>query len=180
MTFNGNMEMAGQVLHVYASGDGALHFNWAHSDSGISSGRPVKRWHCLRFLRTKEGKRLTDNGFKLYHINGFWTLVTVCVRKGPNTLLMDGEQGVGGEGVYTYTINRFLGLPRKGTNVLDCDLTVYFRYAPWADPQVQGKQYEVKNISIRAGIRYFLSHEEELNRADEKGIVCYQLPTTKE
>ena len=162
------MEMAGQVLHVYASGDGALHFNWSFPD-GMSSGRSVNRWHCLRFLRTKEGKRLTNNGFKLYHINGFWTLVDALVRRNTNTLCMKVYPDYKGE-CFTYTI-----VPkhkRTGKDVWDCDLTVWSKYpAKYKRPG----RYEVKNWSIRAAIRYFLSHEEELKRAeaDEKGVVHY-------
>lgn len=164
------MEMAGQILHVYASGDGALHFNWAYPD-GMSSGRKVLRWHCLRFLRTKEGKRLTAKGFKLFNINTQWQLVTVCVRKNKNTLCMDGE-------CYTYAIvpmsPRIRQCSGNGHEVWDCDLKVWAKWPDYVNhTKFATKRMEVKNLSIRAGIRYFLSHEEELNRADDKGIVHY-------
>ena len=162
MTFNGNMEMAGQVLHVYASGDGALHFNWA-DPKGVSTSRRVKRWHCLRFLRTKEGKRLMDKGYKLFNINTQWQLVSTVVRKNKNTLCVDGE-------TYTYTHTPLS--PRNGHEVWDCDFTVYAKYPAYAR-RISGDKYEVKNWSIRAVIRFFLNHESELKRADSEGVVHY-------
>ena len=157
MTHNGNMELDEQVLNCYASGDGALHFTWMMPQYPHSSScRKVKRWHILRFFRTKEGKRLANQGWKLYNINTFWQLVKKVDRKNKNTLCMDGE-------CYTYKIDPLS--PRDKGHVWDCDFTVYGKN--------KYRKFEVKNWSIRACLLFFLNHEKELRRADEKGVVNY-------
>jgi len=155
------MLLDGQELTCYGSGDGALHFNWSGLEHPYpSTGRQVKRWHVLRFLRTNEGKRLTNEGWKLYRINTFWQLVRTVVRKDKNTLCMGGH-------TYAYTVRR--KSPRERNQIWDCDFRVY------TDPGkalrfAYGDKMEVKNWSTRATLLFFLNHEEELGRADDKGI----------
>ena len=108
------MELFGQLLHCYAPGCGSLHFNWNGKEYPYpSTGRKVKRWHVLRFLRTKEGKRLVSKGWRLYNLNTQWQLVRKVVCKNKNTLCMDGV-------CYTYALK-----DNKRQEVWDCDLTVY-------------------------------------------------------
>ena len=160
MTFNGNMEIKGQILICYAPGDGSLDFTWTGKEyPHIATGRKVLRWHVNRFLKTKEGKRLIAKGYKLYNINTHWTLVCTVVRKNKNTLLMSGD-------LYTYKVESLS--PREANRGMpDCDLTVYYRYLSI------NRKFEVKNWSTRAVIRYFLNYEEELKRADKNGVVHY-------
>lgn len=154
MTFNGSMEMQGQLLNCYAPGDGSLDFTWMSKEyPNTATGREVLQWHVNRFLKTKEGKRLTSKGYKPYNINGQWTLVCTVVRKNKNTLLMDGE-------LYTYKME-YQGLY--------CDLTIYSKYPKSVEKLYAGKlsKFEVNNWSIRSTIHYFLNHEKELRRADK-------------
>jgi hypothetical protein len=165
MTHTGNMELAGEVLHVYASGDGALHFCWSGKEYPYpATGRRVKRWHVLRFLRTKEGQRLSKKGYKPYFINGFWNLVFRVVRKNENTLCVDRKR-------YIYAVAH--KSPREKGQVWDCDLTVWTRPNNKLLRTIYGDKVEVKNWSTRAVILFFLNHEAELKRANKNGVINY-------
>ncbi len=151
------MEIQGQQLFHYASGDGALHFTWAGMEYPYpATGRTVKRWHVLRFLRSKDGQRLAKDGWKPYFINGFWVLVRTVVRKNKNTLAI-------GERRFTYKAP-------KRKEVRDYHFKVWAKSDKELRP-VYGPKYEVKNLSIRAVLLYFLNHEKQLAHADEKGVI---------
>ena len=162
------LEIKGQILHCYASGDGALHFTWSGMEHPYpATGRPVKRWHVLRYLRSKEGRRLAGQGWKPYFINGFWQLVRTVVRKNKNTLCVGGEV----RECYTYTVSPPSPSRRNG-EIWSCDFKVWAKSYKELRP-IYGPKFEVKNLSIRAVLLYFLNHEKELARADEKGVVAY-------
>lgn len=149
------VEIKGQELQCYAPGNGSLHFVWTTMEHPYTAtGRQVKRWHVLRYLQLKDGRRLVQQGWKLYNIHGQWQLVKTVKRRNKNTLQID-------ENCFTYEVKPLS--PREGKEVWDCDLTVWAKTDPNSlARKAYGPKYEIKNMSIRAEIRYFLTHEEKL------------------
>ena len=176
------MRIKFEKLHCYSPNGGCLHFNWAGLQYPYrSTGQTVKRWHVLRFLRTKEGKHLKERGWKLYFINGSWTLVRKVTRKSPNTLLL-GRQRYSYEVTPHVDSDTVAGRQRyfyESTPPKDVDPEIRdYQFKAWARTPKKliplfGPSYEIKNWSIRAQLLYFLNHEKELARADKKGIILY-------
>jgi len=76
-------------LHVYASGDGALHFSWL--ENGVAPGRKVKLSEAKRhFNNTKDCENLRERKFRLVVINGRPCLVAPIKRVGPKCLEREG------------------------------------------------------------------------------------------
>lgn len=149
------LEIQGQELQCYAPGNGSLHFVWTTMEHPYTAtGRQIKRWHVLRYLKLKDGQRLVKQGWKLYNIHGQWQLVKTVKRRNKNTLQIDGD-------CFTYEVNPLS--PREGKEVWACDLAVWAKSSPTLR-KIYGSKYQVKNLSILAVIRYFLTHEEVLKK----------------
>lgn len=125
-------------LIEYGSGDGALHFTWCTRMKGdwIASGQNVTKGDVGRFLRTKEGRRLRNKGFRRYYINGLWVLARFVERVGENALQM-------GDDVFEYMK----------------DIDNKWGFWVYYDHPKRGR-IEVHNMSILGNLRFFIKNEE--------------------
>lgn len=134
-----------EKLHCYASGDGSLSFNWA---SGVhpypSINRPVLRGEVEQYV--KEHPHLLEN-FSVSDQYGHFHLIPNVTRRDKNHLQYKGE-------VYEVRAQWFRGSDNR-RRLSRHDTKILFTYE-W------GETVQVKNLSIRAGICYFLEHEKEL------------------
>lgn len=85
----------------YASGDGALHFNWSYYDnkksSLIASGEKVTMKHAKLYLETEDGQRFKTNKWLLINDHGIPVLApNVCQKTleipfKPTVLVFEGK-----------------------------------------------------------------------------------------
>jgi hypothetical protein len=144
-------ECCGQKVHprinCYYSGDGCLSLSWVYGKGEMTTAnRKVTKAQAQRYLLRKENKRLFDRNWLPVLICGRWKLARYVKRTGPNRLNISGH-------VYYYS-----GVKFKDGRIWDCDLKVTFKM------RVKGKlvEHEMKNIGVRAEIRFFLENEEVL------------------
>jgi len=135
-------------LHCYYSGDGCLSLSWVirKGDQMFSAGRKVTKADCQRYLRRKDNRRMVDRNWLPVLIEGQWKLARYIKRTGPNRLNINGH-------VFYYN-----DVKMRDGRIFDCDLEVTFKM------RVGGKlvTHEMKNISIRGEIRFFLENEKVL------------------
>ena len=137
-------------IQCYASGSGCLSFTRV-KPNGLC-GMPVTMGDARRWLNTLEGKRLTGKNWELKDDSGHPILVKKVERVADDQLKVDGQ-------LFTYSIDPFHDVPLMGTDnwLADAALCITFQYPE--DHILGGEEYELKNISTRAAIRYFLKHE---------------------
>jgi hypothetical protein len=134
-----------QKLFCYFSGDGCFSLIWREmTKQENSTNRTVTEKDAIRYLHQKANKHLVNRNWLPAFINGRWVLARHVKRIGPNRLRINGHS-------YDYKLKR----PSKLGKVFGPDLTVTFKMG-------RNCEIEMKNMSIRAEIIYFLDHEEEL------------------
>jgi len=124
------------MLKLYASGDGALHFNKSVTvDEAIA-----------HLAGSDDAEDLRKNGWRIIILNTLPVAIAPIRRIDDRTLEIKGM-------VVTY--NAVQCEFHEGW-VLDSTLTVVFR------PDGFDEDMEVKNWSIRAQVRHFLKYEKEI------------------
>lgn len=135
-----------QKLHSYSSGDGCLTLTWREvTRESPSTGRIVTKQDAIRHLAAKENQLAKRNWLPVL-INGRWVLARHVKRIGPNRLRISGHS-------YDYKINT-----KYFKSAEEANLTTTFKI------RANGKMnaIEMKNLSLRMVIRFFLNHEEIL------------------
>lgn len=137
--------MAKKGIHVYSGGSGCLHF--VRQDAEGKARGSVSHSNARRWLQTREGQRLTGEGWELTtDIVTSWgnpCLMKQVERTGPDTLRVDGH-------IYTYSLDH-ANISPSG-EIHDPAMSVTF-----IDPT--GEKREMRNWSIRMVLRYFLNYE---------------------
>lgn len=139
-------------LHCYAPGDGALAFSWVNRTNGqADSYLIVTREDVDAYLAGWKGKGYADKNYKVATINGELRLHQPVTRIDAGTLELDGHR-------YQYALSD------EGKRVLAEDHRVIDGYLTLTFDD-EGTPRELKNWSIRATLRFFLTHEAKLEAA---------------
>ena len=144
-------------MHIitYAPGDGSILFS---NVDGQNHCHPVPDEDARNYFNTSEHtKHLRDKGWRLVTVNHTLMAVANVQRIDDTHVSLEGEP-------YRYTLDKI----HEG-RVHDSALILYFTYdhdlrvvVNNITAKPNGKEYEVKNWSIRASVRFFLENEEAL------------------
>lgn len=143
-------------LFTYASGDGSLSFGTA-DHKNQSSRRPTEEELQRYITEFEDGKHLIGKGWKfLSEFNGYPHMVFPCERIGERAIrCMLYPEGHNNDYRYTYDDEEGKW---SGGDFKDYALKIYSTH-----PDIG--EFEVKNWSLRAVIRFWLSNEEQLTAA---------------
>lgn len=158
-------------FQCYASGSGALSFVWLEKqnvggrthrtklEQEIASGRAVTEADVMEFFRSPEGRHLQERGFLPMQIDGLWQLVCVLTRVGPNKLRLPRD----GNKIISYELEKADGEIRDYAVKMNVEIQdeAFDLYNTGHDTQIM----EVKNVSIRSQVVYFLNHERQIAEA---------------
>jgi hypothetical protein len=112
-----------------------------------NSGRTVTYADAIRYLESKDGQHLAERDWVPVLINGRLVLAQKVKRTGPNRLRINGES-------YEYSVDNSLFCGRAE----EANLTTTYKMRVKGKTQV----FEMKNLSTRMVIRFFLNHEADL------------------
>jgi hypothetical protein len=145
-------------LYSYASGDGSLSFNWAETAHPMKSiNKSVTRDQVERYVKQKENAHLL-NGHTIFEAYGQIHLIPIARRVSLEQIDLRGE---------VYDVRAAWYADSEGKKRLNRSGTeIKFTY-PESHP-LGAETFEVKNVSIRAAICYFLEHEKIYSKLNFK------------
>ncbi len=135
-------------LSHYFSGSGAFHFIWKDEDNNAIS-RPFTEQDARDYLASDEAAYLRKQDWRVVELYGQWVIVKFLKRIDAGTLLIDGQE-------FYYTVAPL------DFNDEDCPVTEIRDYRVTITAKIADRIYEVKHISTRAIIVFFLNNEAAL------------------
>lgn len=133
-------------LNCYASGSGSLSFVWIDKETNQCVNRRVTKTDVKRYVASqkKQGKKIGN--WIIFDLGKEWQLVAPIKRLSESMLEVEKE-------VFEYSVNKEGG----DSEIRWHHLTV------WKEDET--RRYEVKHISTRSSILFYLNHEAEIVKA---------------
>lgn len=142
-------------FHAYSSGNGCLSLNWVWvtKNNHVTADRPVTRADVIHYLNGKDAGHLKADGWVPVIVQSRWVLARYIKRTGPNRLWIADKDK-------PHTIYYSVDQSRFDGNAEEANLTTTFKM------RVKGKMetFDMRNLSLRMTIRFFLNHEQELKK----------------